>query len=599
MKKAFFYSIVCCSLLAGCSMMRVNPPTQISTSAKAYLKQSAQTSGSDSQQYQLMAVNQMLADNNLNDANQLLNTLGSIPLDPTTASERYILKARLALQRDKPKEALTYLQKVRALKNLSYNAQAVYYTISINAHLRMHDVAYSTMARISLSALLKDETAVLQNRQVIWQNVQTLPTGQLNTLLKRTSAPLIRGWLQLALVESTYANQPKKLVAAIQDWQRKYVTHPANQLLPDTDRLQTILQAPTPTHIVLLLPLHGSLGQMGQAVRDGFITAFYANKKKAQRPNVQVVDTSQDVPIEDLYQDAINQGADFVVGPLTKQNVERLADNGNVTVPTLVLNYLPDDQTVPPNMVEFGLAPEQSAEQAAGYAWEMGVNDVLIITPQGDRADKVKQAFMQQWQALGGDIVGVLTFSTKDKLADDIRAVLNIDDSQKRADALRKILKQKFKVQARRRQDINGIFLLATPAQSQQINPLLRFYYAGDLPIFSIADIYNGYPNARRDIDLDGIYFVDMPLLLARGGSAAALRRTVQSTWRDNYRRNNRLYGLGMDAYMLSTVWTRLWALPNFAINGVTGQLYLNSNHHIYRQLLQARFVKGLAVVGV
>ena len=96
---SLFLSIL---IIAGCASMQ---RYRLSQSAEIYLQKSAQSQGIEKQRYQLMAVNQLLINGNLVDAQQLLGELDQIPLDPNIAQQKIILEAKLALKKDDPKWA--------------------------------------------------------------------------------------------------------------------------------------------------------------------------------------------------------------------------------------------------------------------------------------------------------------------------------------------------------------------------------------------------------------------------------------------------------------------------------------------------------------
>jgi len=80
----------------------------------------------------------------------------------------------------------------------------------------------------------------------------------------------------------------------------------------------------SPERIVLLLPLRGKLAETGEAIRNGFLAAYYYGKKKnAHIANVTVIDTTSG-PIRKLYRKASLADADVVIGPLLKRNVETI-----------------------------------------------------------------------------------------------------------------------------------------------------------------------------------------------------------------------------------------------------------------------------------
>ncbi len=587
-------------LLSGCAALPSRPyqhETTLSPTAKDYLQKASAVAGDKNHRYLLLAAHQLLIDNNIKDAQQLLAALNATPLNSDNLQQKRIMLARLALQKNQPRLALRELRNVKNLRNLPKNIQILYYAASIDIYLHNNNLAYSTIARISSNTLVDDPKIQLENDRIIWQNLQAFPLITLNKLFDRSSSSLLRGWFQLAIVSKQNANTPVFLASALKTWQQTYSNHPANNLLSNTNINALINPSQPLTQIALLLPLHGKFTKMGQAVKNGLMTAYYANTKKTSHPiNIKIYDTSQDTDVATLYQKALQQGAQFVVGPLTKTNVLQLVKRKKTfPIPTLLLNYLTKNQSTPQNIIQIGLSSEQEAAQAAEQAWQHNVNRILILTTEGEWGNKIQRAFIAHFQQLGGRVMERTTISKTKKLAFQIAAALNINQSKARAAKLQNILGENFKKTDRRRQDINGIFFVATtPAQARQINPLLRFYYAGNLPAFSISTLYTGYPNRRRDNDLNGIYFNDIPWVLSNTQNIKNLKQPIRSLWLTNYQNNNRLYGLGVDAFTLTKLFNRLILLPNFAVNGVTGLLFLDSNNQIYSQLLPAQFEHGI-----
>ena len=119
--------------------------------------------------------------------------------------------------------------------------------------------------------------------------------------------------------------------------------------------------------------------------------------------------------------------------------------------------------------------------------------------------------------------------------------------------------------------DFDVIFLVAQPQIARQIVPLLKYYYVDNVPMIASSAVYSGAPDPQKDMDLNGVYFPDVPWVLkSRHGS---------------HQSGNRLYAVGIDSYTISNNIPRLNQLPNFPIYGATGALSLNSKHQIYRRL--------------
>ena len=69
------------------------------------------------------------------------------------------------------------------------------------------------------------------------------------------------------------------------------------------------------------------------------------------------------------YQQAVESGADLIIGPLTKSLVNQLAEKEDLPVPTLALNYADSVGESPQNLYQFGLAPADEIYQILNLAW--------------------------------------------------------------------------------------------------------------------------------------------------------------------------------------------------------------------------------------
>lgn len=323
-------------------------------------------------------------------------------------------------------------------------------------------------------------------------------------------------------------------------------------------------------NVVLLLPLEGPLGNAGQAIRDGFITAYNNDKGSSKPAHITTVDTSNQT-IQEAYRKAVKADADIIVGPLEKNNVQALVQADAINTPTLALNYLDNNADAPAKLYQFGLSPLDEARQAAALAKQNGSNNAIILAPNNNWGQTLAQTYRDEWQALGGNVVAKLYFSSDSiALNQQIRDLVNAH-------------KQKFDV----------ILLAASPQMARQIKPLLKFYYAGDIPVYATSLVYTGTPQPAFDTDLNGVTFCDTPWTLTDNPADSKLRQQISLFWPANFQQNSRLYALGIDTYQLIK---KLPQLTNNqqSITGTTGSLFLNTQHLIVRQLTCAQFVKGI-----
>ncbi len=134
------------------------------------------------------------------------------------------------------------------------------------------------------------------------------------------------------------------------------------------------------------------------------------------------------------------------------------------------------------------------------------------------------------------------------------------------------------------------IFLAANAAAGRLIRPQLRFLYAGDIPTYATSAIFQA--GSSGDPDLDGIMFVDAPVLLAPDERAQRMTAALATRWPAGTAARLRLFAMGFDAYGLAA------ALPMMpgesgAIAGLSGMLSLDVFGRLHRQMAWAEFRNG------
>lgn len=150
-----------------------------------------------------------------------------------------------------------------------------------------------------------------------------------------------------------------------------------------------------------------------------------------------------------------------------------------------------------------------------------------------------------------------------------------------------------LKFDGRRRRDADFVFVAAFPTQARQIRPQLRFYFAGDLPIYSTSHAYSGEVNTNQDRDLDGILFCDMPWALTNGEGHTPSWEEITNVWKASAIPFKRLYAMGIDAYTLMEQFNNVGSDAESGLSAESGTLYRDGANRIHRQLQWARFRNG------
>ena len=581
--------VFCATFLSHCTKVSVSSESHLQVSHKlaspytmpaaAYLALAKNQVGTEKQSLFLMAAGRAIYDGQWRQGLAILAQTGALPAD--LADEKSLLQAKVDLIREQPRIAIAKLSTIREINKLPIFYQVQFYEMLASAYQSIGNATESVVERIKLDNLLPDEASKANNR-ALWLSLTTLPIAELDTLAAEAKeGSLLKGWMQLALIARKQYDNPQTMLAHIEDWQSQYPSHPANFIMPSPlDSVNDRLYAP-PKQLALLLPLTGPLAGPGGAVKDGFMAAYDASSLR-EFIKVRIYDTNS-ANVASLYQQAVADGADYVVGPLSKADVTTVAAM-NHPVPTLLLNDL--EGRTQDNALQFGLSPGNEARQVAANARKHGYTRALVIAPSGAWGADVVGAFASQWQASGGQIIDKMYYGAHDDMNVGIRNFLHVSDSEARGKHLQQMLGHNIESTPSRRQDFDVIFLLAYPSKARQIMPMLKYYYAGDVPVYATSSVYSGSANSMKDRDLDGIIFCDMPWVFDH--------QMGSRNWPEQFNSYNRLYALGMDSYALTGQLNQLILFPALGVSEKSGVLYLSSNQQIARILAFGQFRQGL-----
>lgn len=573
--------------------------------AEAWEHLAASTAPPKRDVYRLSAVHDWLRAGETQRARAVLQTLDSKGLDAALWVRRQLLEARIALAESKPQAALAALKDVSAPQQAPL-LQADIHVLRAEAQMQLGHTLDAVRERVALEPLLTGEIQRRDNQQAIVRALAAAPEPALIGLAARQPPDSLGGWAELVRIARAAGQDGAAFTRQIAGWHTRYRKHPASdetiawlrESVPRTATTaspaipaqvsaeNTTAQAGNATPIALLLPLTGPLAAAGNAVRDGFMAAANAQAGGAA---VRVYDVGaanageSSVEVLSAYEQARREGAAFVVGPLDKDGVKALYTLGPLPLPTLALNYNEDSGVRPANLYEFGLAPEDEASQAAERAWLDGRTRALVLTPEGEWGERILRAFRDHLERLGGIVVAHQPYAPDAQdVAGPIRTLLDYRAAKDKKD------------KPTRRQDADFIFLAALPHQARIIHPQLRYYYAFDLPVYATSHLYGAKADPDRDQDLDGVFFSDMPWVLADNTPQKALSDALLAQKGETFYALRRLYALGVDAYRVIAQLPRLQNSGAERFAGDTGSLRLDDARRLHRQPVWARFENGV-----
>lgn len=555
--------------------------------AAQLLEQASIAEGTEKQTL-LVQASQILLDNSqYNQAQQIYQQIDKTLLDADVSARYQLIGAKLALLTNNPGQARTTLN--RLLSSETQDPDILGYALELLAESdsQQRHFADALDHFVEAESYQSDDAAIQNIRYRIARLLESLDNQQLETINQQAHNVTSRAWAELALIYRKLSAEPDQLDLNLQTWRQQHPDHTGEQYLSG--------QFPggkPARQVALLLPLSSKFANAANAVRSGFLH-MQAADTSPQAPLVKVYDIGA-IPelATEVYEQAVNEGADFVVGPLGKAAVQQLFDTARFTVPTLLLgdaSGIPSETTV----YQLSLSPEQEAAQLAQHAWLENKRTAVVLYPEGQWGQRVFTAFQSQWNQLGGTSLGNASYaSDQADYSPVIKQLLGIQLSEARKAKLTRLLGVSLKFKPRRREDIDTVVLFANPSKGRLIKPQIDFYAGLKMPVYSISRIYSGKRNKVRDADLNRLAFGDMPWILAGNNQVADIQKRIQDSG-NSPNNTSRLYALGVDAYQLTPWLAAAGVTTSVELQGVTGRLQLKPDGRFQRWLTWARFENG------
>ncbi len=555
--------------------------------AQSYEQAAAQAPGELRDRFLLRAAREYLRADQIEQANTLLKQV-STTLPGADFALRAAVAAEINLQQQHPERALAELDRIP--QPLPREDASELLALRARALFGMNRPAAGVTTALERERSLSGQDEVRANRRLIWQGLQQSAAGNADFTSPPGTSTTVTGWLDLGRAALVAARNPFTANEDLADWRSRYPSHPANSLLNEDVLPELGVGLEYPAQIGLILPLSGRQQGAGMAVRDGFLAALL-QQEQSKRPVINVYDSAE-MGATTAYRRAIADGAQFVVGPLTKDDVTAIATSGETSVLTLALNQAADDSNPPSLLFQFALDPEDEARQVAQRVTADGRMRGLLLLPNNEWGQRVFKAFDTEMKTLGGTIAAMRFYDPAARdYSQPITQLLLVDESRARANSLSATIGTRLEFEPRRRGDAQFVFIGAQPVQGRSLRPALRFHLSEDLPIYATSDIFE--PDTEANSDLEGVIFPDMPWVISPDAVSTQLRTALSKHWPVRARGRGRLYAFGFDAYRLVPLLKAGKFGNAHAVPGMTGLLSVDSKGRVHRELDWAHVAGG------
>lgn len=562
-----------------------------------YLLQSARHAPSPQREnYLLDAVTLLRSENDIAAAFNTLEQI-SFPLINAEQKGRFLIEyAELNLKVHDAQKTLD------ALAGDHFKLNSFYDTLALETQVKLGELrgrAYAANGQYleSVKEYLFTTPLIPENKLedhylTIWDNLSNLSPAFLEAQIKATPNSELRGWLELAYLNRAYQYDINTQLQHLKNWLQAWDLHPATTYLPNSLSLLLKYADQRPTKIAVLLPFSGKLAGSANTIRDGIMASHYATSSGNNSiPTLTFFNTAGSLDFPSVYQAAVDNNAELIIGPLSKENVILLQKMHSLPVETLALNQGDPQLDSPQQLYQFGLIPEDEAIQVANRAWEDGHVNAAVLFPDNAWGYRIADIFEKTWLNRNGRVVSSTPYAQKKNYAKAIKTMLNVQHSESRARRLKQITGLPLEFQARRREDVDFIFMVALPTQARQIKPTFQFFYAKDLPVYATSSAYDqqGDKNGKNE-DIIGLYFCDIPWILLDEDEIKTISSPI---WPTMSTKAKRLFALGVDAYRLQGRLAILAAAPETRIHGATGSLSLDEHRKIRRELVWSKIQSG------
>jgi outer membrane PBP1 activator LpoA protein len=432
--------------------------------------------------------------------------------------------------------------------------------------------------RNSVDHFIEDQQLRVENQQALWQDLALLTRDEVKHAQQTENNKTLQQWLELSLL-AHYSELPlDKQIEQINLWQKQHATHPGALVPPFEISATRIAIRKRPKVIAVLLPFEDKYQHIGNAIRDGIMTAYYNSN---YRPKIVFYSLAPDQDLLPIYNDLQHDGAELIIGPLFSEQLESLYQYTKLQSTTIALNKT-DNNEKPEGLYEFSLSQDDEINSIVKLAKSRGHQQAVILAQDSSWANKASEHFQQQWQAQGGSVLASANFENNKEQSTVIQQAFDIKASKDRINKVKWAIGQ-VEAEPRRRKDIDMILILSKPTLAASLRPLLSFHYANDIDLFATSSLYRGYPNTRIDNDFNNIQFTDLPLIIEPS-------QPVSSSYQQSPL--IRMYAFGIDAFQLSERIHLMQQLPSIKLYGATGALALNKQQ-IERDMAFAKFKQG------
>ena len=478
-------------------------------------------------------------------------------ITPLQQDEALLIEGLMCMHQGKNTDALFILNRINTA-TLPTAVASFYYQVSSNVKNnlfrethRVEQLLQATNDRIKLLNYVNPETQRTVALQ-IEQGLQQLPASELTVQLNQNSDPLLKGFIEFALLDSSQSQKVKQQL--VQGWQSKYPEHPlsfaaenlaagiaASSNLGAASGLDAtsgqVVSLKEGDRLAVLLPLSGRFAaSVGEPARLGILAALQDRNSNLK---VTFYDTNR-MTMEEIASALGQNGTNFIIGPILKPEVDALLST-SITLPAIVFNQpaSPREQ-----LYYYNLGPDYEGALAASKIYHDGHNSPVVIAPESTRGQRAINGFTQVWQQANTN--GPITCRYAD--------INSVQDALTTCPL----------------NNADAIYINATASDVIKVRGVLP----DNTPLYLTDRSYMGLNHSSGELALAGAFLGDMPWLLTDN----ALKKDLMATLPQADAQVQRIFASAYDSINLAFNLERLHQDRADVLHGISGDLQIGSN---------------------
>lgn len=419
------------------------------------------------------------------------------------------------------------------------------------------------------------------------EKFEHVPLSVLQTAAQTTGTTSLSGaWIRFIIAVRQGLVSVSGIHETVRVWANSQPEHPVSRenFLLSAKHYRSKFR--DPEQVAVLLP---SQTPYGRAILDGLLSAYLDNPGEIALRVYDSGESEFDALVR--YREAIGQGAEWIIGPIRRPAVETVLAAREPGLPLLLLNTPEPNQEreSQSDVFQLSLSQEDEARAVAEKMLEQGHERAITLASNNRAGLRMERAFTEFFETGGGQVIDSATFETSENdHSEEMTRLLRIDESRNRKDALQSLLGMSLNFEFHLRRDFDAFFLSTTPEQARQIRPQLKFFEAGQVPIFAMGRVYDGLNRQDADRDLDGIILPasNAQIETSQGGILPDLGSIQKGRWLN-------FFALGQDAWALVSRVGLLELDPDLSFDGATGSLSVGPGGAVVRSPGWAKFSRG------